>query len=407
MVGGLLTSGGRAWAAGVRYAGAHGSGSACTRVAPCAIGDALAAAGSGEAVVLLGGEGPYGLPGTPLAAPLVIPEGVAVEGDPDEARPVVNSAAATGFQLGSDASLVGVDLDYTGPGAALEAGGGSSVSRALIGSTASVPSCELGGDTTVVNTVCSGAIAMRATAATATDTVSLRNDTLIGNQRGLEAVAGNDALETVAVNNSIIRGGTLDVFAERAGTGVVSVQLAHSNFATVEALAGTTITAPGSSGNQTAAPHFVDAAGGNFQELGDSPTIDTGENDPANGAVDLLGNPRVSVGHLNCDPPRPAITDMGAYELQPIAPPCFPAVSVTPWIPPQKALVHVPRVRGMTLRRAVRRLHRRQLRVTVGGWTPRCRSGAGGRDVISQRPGAMALVPTGSRVLLVTECPSH
>lgn len=393
-----------AWAAGVRYADAQGSGSACTLAAPCGVEEALAGSVTGDSVVLLSDEGPYGSTGTPLATTLTVPGGVALEGALEESRPILNSAASAGLQVGSGASVTGVDLHYTGAGPALEVGDEANVSRTLVRSTASAPACELDAGATVANTVCAGMIAMRASAAPATAvTVTLRNDTLVGAQRGLEVLAGNGATETVEVHNSIVRGGARDVVAERSGTGTASVQLATSNFATVEALAGTTIAAPGSGGSQTAAPHFVDAAGGDFQELGDSPTIDAGENDPANGDVDLLGDPRVRPGHLNCEPPPPAITDVGAYELNPIAPPCAPRVSATPWIPPRGTLVRVPRVRGLSLRGAVGRLHRRGLRVSVGGRRPRCRPGAR-RRVTSQTPGAMKLVPPGSRVLVLTEC---
>ena len=63
---------------------------------------------------------------------------------------------------------------------------------------------------------------------------------------------------------------------------------------------------------------------GDFREAADSPTIDAGVNEAANGTTDLAGNPRALPGHLTCDEVPPAITDVGAYEFVPVAPPCPP-----------------------------------------------------------------------------------
>ena len=75
--------------------------------------------------------------------------------------------------------------------------------------------------------------------------------------------------------------------------------------------------------SETAPPLFVDAAAGNYHEAFGSPTIDAGINDPANGETVLDGDPRALPGSIGCGgPERPAITDIGAYERVPIAPPC-------------------------------------------------------------------------------------
>jgi hypothetical protein len=81
----------------------------------------------------------------------------------------------------------------------------------------------------------------------------------------------------------------------------------------------------------TAPPAFVNAAAGDFREAAGSPTIDAGVNDPANGATDLLGSTRSLPARLTCTAGvPPAITDIGAYELVPVAPPCAPVVVPPP-----------------------------------------------------------------------------
>jgi hypothetical protein len=67
---------------------------------------------------------------------------------------------------------------------------------------------------------------------------------------------------------------------------------------------GATATPAGTGSNQTAAPTFVNAAGGDFHEAAGSPTIDAGITAPAIGTTDLDGNPR-TIGRS---------TDVGAYE---------------------------------------------------------------------------------------------
>ena len=90
------------------------------------------------------------------------------------------------------------------------------------------------------------------------------------------------------------------------------------------------MTTPGSATNQTAPPFFVDAEAGDFREAADSPTIDAGVNEAANGTTDLAGNPRTLPGQLTCDQVPLAITDIGAYEFVPVAPTCPPPIEKKP-----------------------------------------------------------------------------
>ena len=77
--------------------------------------------------------------------------------------------------------------------------------------------------------------------------------------------------------------------------------------------AGTCATAPGTNGNVSVDPQFVDAIGGNYRLQATSPVIDAGDNSAPNlPAVDLDGNPRIAFGSAtNCSD----TVDLGAYEF--------------------------------------------------------------------------------------------
>jgi hypothetical protein len=96
-----------------------------------------------------------------------------------------------------------------------------------------------------------------------------------------------------------------------------TIALTHSNYSTVDTTlsAGTNFsyTQPGTNGNQTAEPLFVNAAIGDFHQLAGSPTIDAGLSDPLIGGTDLDGNPRSQPPCVGGSP----VPDIGAYETAP------------------------------------------------------------------------------------------
>jgi hypothetical protein len=111
-----------------------------------------------------------------------------------------------------------------------------------------------------------------------------------------------------------LSGGGTDVRAEAGDTNSsAEINLDHSNYASRQAVTcGTppcpaTITDPATASNQTAAPLFVNAPGGDFHQAAGSPTIDAGINDPLNGTTDIDGEAR-QIGPL---------TDIGADERPP------------------------------------------------------------------------------------------
>jgi hypothetical protein len=154
-----------------------------------------------------------------------------------------------------------------------------------------------------------------------TRTVSVRNVTALASGAGsigLYAVAGVGRRLNVVLRNSIVRG---DIDAEadtRHPAGSTAIDVGHSNFATrLAATVSSAVIDDPAGSNQTASPIFVDprpsglAIDGDYRQLQGSPTVDAGEDDPANGGVDLSGSPRTAG----------ARTDIGADELDPPASP--------------------------------------------------------------------------------------
>lgn len=115
---------------------------------------------------------------------------------------------------------------------------------------------------------------------------------------------------TAAVFNSILAGGPGggDIRTTSSTNGCGScfgnVSLDYSNFDQILNCSGCAISPAGSANNQAAPPLLVNLAGGDFHELSNSPTVDGGVDDPANGSTDPDGNPR-RLG------PAP---DIGAFE---------------------------------------------------------------------------------------------
>jgi hypothetical protein len=144
-------------------------------------------------------------------------------------------------------------------------------------------------------------------------TVTFRNDDMFG-FAGMRAYydppndpapassypAGN---VTVNIRNCILGASSLSFDGEVYGdAGSATVDIDFSNFRSIYQSPGGTLTA--GQNNQTTAPTFVDAAGGDYREAGGSVTIDAGTAD-ALGPRDLGGNIRT----MGAGP------DIGAFEL--------------------------------------------------------------------------------------------
>ncbi|HVC08061.1 MAG TPA: hypothetical protein VND98_10820 [Solirubrobacterales bacterium] len=329
----LALSPGLASAAQTYYVAPAGTGSACTQAEPCSLSQVLATpTTSGDKVVLAGNEGTYGSAGLPTSAGIDIPAGVTWTGAPDQSMPIIysqpSSPSVAGVSLeGSGSKLTDLDIEYSGNAAALSAKGGS-VERVLALSGLSGDGCNLASGPLVVrDSVCSGRNGLfTEVVGSGPESLTLRNDTVYGNAESGYSILTDGVEVTISATNTIIHSeGTGQDIAAKVLTGSIDFGLEYSNYAHVSKKGGAVVTDPGSATNQIAPPFFVDAAADDFREAGDSPTIDAGVNESANGETDLAGNPRALPGHLACgQEPPPAITDIGAYEFVPVAPPCVP-----------------------------------------------------------------------------------
>ncbi len=323
------------------YVSPTGTG-ACTQEAPCGITSALELAASGDTVLLAGDDGNYA-----STEPLKVPAGVTMKGEAGQPRPVFNSTAANyGVQLGTGSKLADFELNYTNPSvsadALLAAGTIERVQIEAPDNTACAPVAE----TTLLDSLCWGEYGLRAqTSAASSWTLVLRNDTIVASQEALHLRAENASDLQMSAVNTIIHGVSLDIGADRSGTGTVTATLNHSNYRGVNAEEGTSVSPEGSAANQTPPPLFVNAGTGDFREAADSPTIDAGVNEAANRTTDLAGNPRTLPGQLTCDQVPLAVTDIGAYEFVPVAPTCPPPIEIKP--------THAPntRIEGVRVRR--------------------------------------------------------
>jgi hypothetical protein len=292
----------------------------CTQAHPCAIEQAVAASPGSEVIIL---PGTYSVSNILFAGNTVDIHGV--DGQP---RPrVVSTYGFAALELfGDNATLRHLEIETTGSsGVALDKGGQVMQDVIATATGAAASGCSpiaVSGTVTIRNSICRGTNRGIGTNCNGChETVSLRNVTAIGDTYGIafEESTGSTSTYTINATNVIARalsGGGTDVRAEAGDTNSsAEINLDHSNYASRQAVTcGTppcpaTITDPATASNQTAAPLFVNAPGGDFHQAAGSPTIDAGINDPLNGTTDIDGEAR-QIGPL---------TDIGADERPPDA----------------------------------------------------------------------------------------
>ena len=322
--------------AATRYAGPNGTGAepCAIQADPCNIEDAVGGGTvmPGDDVVLLPGNYTLGSGG------LYIGENISVGGQAGQPRPLINTSTS-GILIenpGSTAtppSLREVEILHSGSFAALADAGGLVERVAVTSTAASGEACQVYGrsgveglfrDSTCRQTGGGTAIGL-IWGGPASTRGQLRNVTAVSLAPGGVGISlrgtGNGAAEIDAVN-TIVHGGLTDVVATDDGTAGASatVALARSNYATESQSGTSTVTDPGTNGNQTASPLLVNAAAGDLHQLPASPTIDAGIADPLLGPLDFEGQARV-IG------PAP---DIGADEFMPAPPPATPSPPKAP-----------------------------------------------------------------------------
>ena len=322
--------------AAARFASPTGSGTACSQAVPCEIVPAINEAKNNDDITIE--PGTYGSPTKPLT--LTLDDGgntLAIHGQAGQPRPIIITQAGYGIELlGKNSSVSDLDIeDATGQyGIYVSGVYNASIDHVISHvSAAAAVACYPSG--TLTDSVCwsSGSDGIAATLLVLlSGSATLRNDTLIASGSGGKAAAV-DATggTTMAINlvNSIARGVGADISASTDSNpkSTATVSAEHSNYANVQISnegGGSTasVTPAGSGTNQTGAPAFVNATAGDFHELEGSPTIDAGVNSPEDGVTDLDGNPRALPAQILCSGSPSAVTDIGAYEFVPVAPPC-------------------------------------------------------------------------------------
>jgi hypothetical protein len=314
-----------AQAATTRYAAPDGSSAnaPCTvKASPCDIHTAMDTSLQ-EGDTLLLAPGTY-QPTAPLQTAL---DSVTISGEPGEPAPLVETVDGHGLMFQGASSTVR-DVRVKAPHAAEEGlfffGENGLAERVEVTGEASWACVMASG--TVKDSLCastlsggsSGLHSDEGSVAPVTKTLTLSNVTAIGTGNGFEFRAGPEATLNIHVSNSIAAGGEHDVYGDTNGpAGRLDVELSHSNFADVftegEEIS---VSSPTENGNQSALPHFVDPATGNYAEQPSSPTRFAGDLAAVEtGDLDLAGNPRTTAceGTLG--------VDIGAYQLTGCPPP--------------------------------------------------------------------------------------
>lgn len=315
--------------AATRYAAPGGTGKdpcanparPCTVYAAAADGAPRTTIEAGDVVELAPGtyyakeEGEFG-----YIAPVPLPEGVTLRGEPGKPRPVIvmptDSFADSAFYVPEGAEVANVEIrNLMDSARAINISGGTIDGVIARSTLTSEPTCAFSWGV-VRNSACiatGGGPAIRINAGV------IRNSTLVAAGSGSIGMEFNSQATkrgmTVKLNvvGSLIAGEEKDVVAkgrplDNGRGGRVGIDLRNSGYARVKAEGRVSVTSPSANGNIRATPWL---ARDNLHQLPGSPTIDRGAVDGASAGLDVDGQPR-AMG---------AGADIGADELDPLAAP--------------------------------------------------------------------------------------
>jgi hypothetical protein len=384
-----------------------GGGNECSSVDPCTIPKAVELAGDGDSVKLAGGTYLLSL------SSLNIEREIDFGAGPGELATIQSNFTDTFVKVHPNADANLHDLKMVGFGRlSLESGSADRVFVDYIGEHApvsDVAACELSVGTILRDSVCwvrdvpeessaANAIQVVASGATFKGTAFLRNDTAIALDKsghGLFVLAGNGANLNVDAAGMIAGSiGSTDVATELAlaGNPEAKTRIVHSDFATVsQEMPYATVTPPGTEGNTTTPPHFVDGFNGDFHQVAGSATIDGGLTDPHTAAFDLDGTNRAKPGCIGGE----AVPDMGAYE--------FNAVAACPVPPPPPPPPPEPKPPVFRILRVIVHGAGGKIQVEVPNTGTVSLSGLGVKLVARPAPGPGAIVTLPIRPWAVTK----
>ncbi len=307
-------------AATQRYASPNGGGTDCSAVQPCSITEAIPHASPGDEVIIQPGD-------YPLATTLAPPSDVTIHGVAGKPRPrlLFSGPGQNELYLSAGTTLRYVELDQSVSMRALYAysstveqvvarGAGDGWATAIIQNSTIR-------DSTVVSSGAGGMALLTEAYNGIPNKSTYRNVTAIATGTGGVAVKASVSYHSNAsinmVNTIAYAGpGALSLLAETDSSSgaYTSITYAHSAYQSADA-SGVAATLVNGGENHLAQPSFVDAAAGDYRQAAGAWTIDAGLDDPANGDLDVDGDPR-----------RVGTTDIGADEF--VAP--APATSEPP-----------------------------------------------------------------------------
>jgi hypothetical protein len=298
-------------AGALRYAVPGGSGAEPCNPTPCTLQKAVNGAGDGDEVVV--GAGTY-----KPTAEVEVDHAISVGGTPGAALPVVQISENFFREKNAAARVHDLRIEVvkeTMPYAITDEAG--TVERVYANGLLSAGGCQISSGT-IRDSICWGDLV--AISAIPSHIV-LRNvtatTTVVGASSGANVTVDGSNLIMHSISPTEANGADVSVDVTVGSSATIS--FSHSNYASVNtsSSAGTnfSFTAPGTNGNQTAPPLFVNAAAGDLHELAGSPTIDAGISDSLIGATDLEGAGRSQPSCLGGAP----TPDIGAYEFAPTA----------------------------------------------------------------------------------------